>query len=200
MYSLCPIPVIKLNKGLRCLNALNYPVLLSGESNMKNPSATGSSKVSSRDVRVRRAIVSFRRVVTSVKRHLMAKDGQGEGSPSGAQLWALWHVQANPGLTVMELTAKLSLHQSTTSNLVEKLEKSDLLHRQRDVHDRRVVRLYVSRTGAKVLKQAPDPTSGKLPEVINRLSPQEMAALELALQSFSRELGVAKDSKTRPTT
>ena len=153
-----------------------------------------------RDQRVNRAVVDFRRLMVSVKRHLMAKAGPGEGGPSGAQLWALWHVQTNPGLTVLELTAKLSLHQSTTSNLVEKLESSGCLRRQRDVHDKRVVRLFVTRAGTKVLKQAPNPASGKLPDALNRLSPQELTALKLALQSLSRELGVApKDSKTNPS-
>lgn len=164
---------------------------------MKNQPSSPSGKTAGRDLRVRRAIVNFRKVVTSVKRHLMAKDGRGEGSPSGAQLWALWHVQSNPGLTVLELTKKLSLHQSTTSNLVEKLETTGYLRRQRDTADRRVVRLFVSKMGAKVMKQAPDPASGKLPEVLNRLSPQELAALELALQSLSRELGVTPDASGR---
>jgi len=144
-------------------------------------------------------MVSFRRVLTTVKRHLMAKDGHGEGSPSGAQLWALWHVQSSAGLTVLELTDKLSLHQSTTSNLVEKLETSGLLRRQRDVHDKRVVRLFVTKAGTRVLKQAPDPASGKLPEALSRLSAQELSALELALQSLSRELGVTnKGSRSNP--
>ena len=164
---------------------------------VKRSPAGSAGESPSRDLRVRRAIVNFRRVVTSVKRHLTAKDGHyGEGSPSGAQLWALWHVQSNSGLTVLELTDKLSLHQSTTSNLVEKLESSGLLRRQRDVHDKRVVRLFVTRLGGKILKQAPDPSSGKLPEVLNPLSRQELTAPEIALQSPSRELGVGpKDSK-----
>jgi DNA-binding MarR family transcriptional regulator len=166
---------------------------------MKNPLAVPAGKVTGRDLRVRRAVLNFRKVVTSVKRHLMAKDSHGEGTPSGAQLWALWHVQSHPGLTVLELTDMLSLHQSTTSNLVEKLESAGYLRRQRDTADKRVVRLFVSKTGAKVMKQAPDPASGKLPEVLNRLSPQELAALELALHSLSRELGVTPDVPRRPS-
>ena len=116
---------------------------------------------------------------------------------SGAQMWALWHVQSSPGCTVLELTDKLSLHQSTTSNLVEKLESSGCLTRTRDEADRRVVRLFVTKLGAKVLKQAPDPSSGTLPEAIARLSPNELAALETALKSLSRELGVPSDTSRR---
>jgi DNA-binding MarR family transcriptional regulator len=164
---------------------------------MKTQSSSTPLKGDGRDQRVRRAIVNFRKVVTSVKRHLMSRDGHGEGSPSGAQLWALFHIQANSGLTVLELTEKLSLHQSTTSNLVEKLESAGYIRRERDSSDRRVVRLFVSRTGTRVLKQAPDPAGGKLPEVLNRLSPQELAALELALQSLSRELGVTPEARKR---
>lgn len=152
---------------------------------------------SGQEQRIRKTIVTFRRVVTAVKRHLAGKDGQAEGMPSGAQLWALWHVQSSPGCTVQELTDKLSLHQSTTSNLVEKLESSGCLRRTRDEADRRVVRLFVTKVGAKVLKQAPDPASGRLPEAIARLSPNELAALETALQSLSRELGVSTDTSRR---
>lgn len=162
------------------------------KANEKESGARGAD-----DQRIRRTIVTFRRVVTAVKRHLAGRDGQGEGMPSGAQLWALWHVQSQPGCTVLELTEKLSLHQSTTSNLVEKLESIGCLRRRRDEADRRVVRLFVTKTGAKVLKQAPDPASGRLPEVIGRLSAQELAALELALQSLSRELGVTAEPGRR---
>ena len=151
--------------------------------------------------RVREALLSFRRVVTSVKRHLAAKDGDTENALSGAQMWALWHVQADPGLTVQGLADRLSVHQSTTSNLVEKLKSAGCLRAVRNAPDKRVVRLFVTKAGAKVLKQAPDPASGTLPEAFNRLSGQELAALELALQSLTRELAVApKGSRRMPST
>lgn len=163
----------------------------------KKRSAESSAENAGHNLRVRRAIVNFRKVVTSAKRHLMVKDGQGAGSPSAAHLLALWHVQSSPGLTVLQLTEKLSMHQSTTSNLVEKLETAGYLRRQRDAADKRVVRLFVSPMGAKIMKQAPDSMSGKLPEVFRRLSRQELAALELALQSLSRELGITPDAPKR---
>ncbi len=151
--------------------------------------------------RVREALLSFRRVVTSVKRHLAVKDGDTESALSGAQMWALWHIQGEPGLTVQGLADKLSVHQSTTSNLVEKLKSAGCLRAVRNAPDKRVVRLFVTRAGAKVLKQAPDPASGTLPEAFNRLSGQELAALELALQSLTRELSVTpKSSRRVPST
>jgi DNA-binding MarR family transcriptional regulator len=76
-------------------------------------------------------------------------------------------------------------------------ESSGCLTRTRDEADRRVVRLFVTKVGAKILKQAPDPASGRLPEAIARLSPTELAALETALQSLSRELGVSPDISRR---
>jgi DNA-binding MarR family transcriptional regulator len=164
---------------------------------VKKTPAKATGARSSQEQRIRKTIVTFRRVVTAVKRHLAGQDGHAEGMPSGAQLWALWHVQSSPGCTVLELTDKLSLHQSTTSNLVEKLESSGCLTRTRDEADRRVVRLFVTKVGAKILKQAPDPASGRLPEAIARLSPTELAALETALQSLSRELGVTPDVSRR---
>ena len=145
------------------------------------------------DKRVHKALMSFRRIMTSAKRHLSARVEEAKGSTlSGAQLWALWHVKDSPGLTVLELTHKLSVHQTTTSNLIEKLESAGCLRRERDPNDKRVVRLFATSAGAKILKSAPDVSGGSLSAAFNRLSGKELAALELALDSLSRELGTVK--------
>jgi DNA-binding MarR family transcriptional regulator len=151
--------------------------------------------------RAHRAMVSLRRIMTSAKRHLAAQVEEAEGSTiSGAQLWALWHVKANPGLTVLDLAGHLSVHQSTTSNLVEKLESAGCLRRERSAHDKRVVQLFVTPAGAQLLKSAPNPTGGALSDALNRLSGKDLAALETALDSLSRELGIAQKNGKRSIT
>jgi DNA-binding MarR family transcriptional regulator len=148
--------------------------------------------------RAQRALVSLRRIMTSAKRHLAAQVEETEGSSvSGAQLWALWHVKENPGLTVLDLASRLSVHQSTTSNLVEKLESSGCLRRERNLQDKRVVQLFVTPAGARLLKSAPNPTGGALSDALNRLSGKDLAALETALDSLSRELGIAQKNGKR---
>ncbi len=139
-----------------------------------------------------RALMSFRSIVGSAKRHFMSVRQRVD--ISGAQLWALWQTHNAPGLTVMELAGKMSIHQSTTSNLIEKLEVAGYLRRTRDTRDRRVVRLFCTPAGARILKKAPAPLNGILPEAISRLSDEELILLEKALALLSREVG---DSESR---
>jgi DNA-binding MarR family transcriptional regulator len=72
----------------------------------------------------------FREVFRAAKLHFAAV--QRIAGVSGAQLWALWEINAQPGLRVSELTQKMSLHQSTVSNLVERLNSTGLLRRMRE--------------------------------------------------------------------
>ena len=155
---------------------------------MKEP--TGSISINSRKRRVNRAASELRRVFASARRQMIAKvNAKGEVKLSGAQRWALSQVQAQPGLTVFELAERLSLYQSTTSNLVEKLDSAGCLRRRRDPENGRIVRLFVTSRGAKILSSGPDLAGGRLPEALRRLSSRELAALELALQSLLREFG-----------
>jgi len=88
---------------------------------------------------------------------------------SGAQLWALCEIQERPGLTVSELAHAMSIHLSTASNLLDKLETRKLVRRERASTDQRVVRVYVTREGEKVLKRAPGPAEGIIPDALQKL-------------------------------
>src|SRR6476469_2173640 len=67
----------------------------------------------------------------------------------GAQLWALCEIQAHPGIKVSDLATTMALHQSTVSNLLDKLLSKRLVRRQRDTVDARVVHLSVTAAGAR---------------------------------------------------
>src|SRR5947209_11979272 len=49
---------------------------------------------------------------------------------SGAQLWALCEIEQAPGMTVSDIARKLSIHLSTASNLLDKLQARNLVHRE----------------------------------------------------------------------
>lgn len=88
---------------------------------------------------------------------------------SGSQLWALWQISAQPGQRVSELAAALHIHPSTASNLLDKLETGGLLRRERRDIDNRVVRLYLSAAGLKLVKEIPGPMKGKLRQALQQL-------------------------------
>lgn len=66
---------------------------------------------------------------------------------SGAQLWALSEVDKRPGSTISELARVLSIHLSTSSNLLDKLERQALIRRERRSEDQRIVRVNVTAAG-----------------------------------------------------
>ena len=88
---------------------------------------------------------------------------------SGAQLWALCEIDERPGLTVSELARAMSIHLSTASNLLDKLEGRRLVRRERASADQRVVHVYVTRDGDKVLKRAPGPAEGVIPDALQKM-------------------------------
>ena len=87
---------------------------------------------------------------------------------SGAQLWALSELKAAPGLTVSGLARALSIHLSTSSNLLDKLEAQELIRRERKGADQRVVQVYLTKAGQQLLRKAPKPVEGVIPDALGQ--------------------------------
>lgn len=115
----------------------------------------------------------FRVIFKSANRHfheIEKKTGVG-----GASLWALAEILEGDNLTVSALAKAMSIHQSTASNLIEKLEVGGYVARIRSLEDRRVVHLALTDQGREVLAKAPPPYRGILPDALMRM---DSAALE----------------------
>lgn len=100
---------------------------------------------------------------------------------SGAQLWALSEVAGASELTVNQLAKAMAVHQSTTSNLVEKLEAKGLVVRVRGDHDRRVVKVQATQAGKEALARAPGPFRGILADALMRMDDDELSSLKSSL-------------------
>ncbi len=101
---------------------------------------------------------------------------------SGAQLWALSELASAPGLTVSQLARKMSIHLSTSSNLLDKLEIQAFVRRERGSVDQRIVRVFLTAAGQRVLRKAPRPAEGVIPDALAKMPVQ-------TLQSLQRDLG-----------
>lgn len=124
----------------------------------------------------------FRVVFKSVRKHFQAVED--ELGISGAQLWALSEIAAQPGLTLSILAKAMSLHQSTTSNLVERLCGLGLVERKKSLEDGRSVRLFPTLHGSNKLKQAPQPVKGLLPDALERLPHAALSELHNSLATL----------------
>lgn len=137
----------------------------------------------------------FRLIFKSVKRHFQWVEKQT--GISGAQLWAMAAVVEQPGIRVTELGKTMAIHQSTTSNLVERLVQADLVRRERAAADQRVVQLYPTAKGSRLVKKAPVSVRGVLMDALDKLNPKELAQLNTSLKSLIEKMDV-KDAKGQP--
>lgn len=110
---------------------------------------------------------------------------------SGPQLWAMWELHARPGLRVSELSAALSIHQSTASNMLDKLEQKGFIRRERGGPDQRVVRVYLTPAGAGVLTLAPRPAQGAITHALHELPDDALKALHASLDSLVGSMSLA---------
>ena len=127
-------------------------------------------------------LAKFRVLIRAAQRHSAAI--QKQCGVSGAQLWILQELRDAPGLRVGELATRMAIHQTTTSNLLDALEKSGYVSKSRDESDQRVVNLSLTPSGARILRKAPQPARGLLPEALAKVSAADRAKLGTGLQAL----------------
>ena len=151
------------------------------------PIAVVSSRVPAEiDDSAARVLRQFRLIFNAVKTHFQQVESRtGLG---GAQIWALSIVAARPGIGVKDLSLAMDVHQSTTSNLVRTLVERGLVEALREGSDRRTVQLKVLPVGRRLLKRAPAPFTGVLPEALAALDTRTLARLERDLAQLVPKL------------
>src|SRR5438034_4428001 len=136
----------------------------------------------------------FRILFKSIRRHYHHVERQA--GISGAQLWALAEVAANPGVEVGRLAETLAIHQSTASNLLRRLQTQKLVSRKREAKDQRAVQLFATGKGLRVLKGAPRPLIGVLQQALSDLPSGSLGVLRLQLSKLIAVMK-AKDLEAR---
>ena len=103
---------------------------------------------------------------------------------SATQLWMLSEIAHSPGIKVKDLARILSIHQSTCSNILDKLQKKDLVKRDRTGQDQRVVSLYPTEKGTRLLVVAPRPIQGIIAEALLHLPDEVLTSIEDSLEKL----------------
>ncbi|MBL8349762.1 MAG: winged helix-turn-helix transcriptional regulator [Burkholderiaceae bacterium] len=123
-----------------------------------------------------RVLRRFRVVFNAVKTHFQQVERRS--GVGGAQLWALSIIGAHPAIGVGGLGRSMDVHQTTASNLVKALVQRELVVAQRSGPDRRAVQLRLTPTGARILRKAPGPFAGVLPDALARLDAATLARMD----------------------
>lgn len=138
---------------------------------------------------MRSVVQGFRIVFRSIQEH--SRWVEKQCGVSAAQLWTLWELHAHPGLRVSELSRAMSIHQSTASNLLDKLERKELIQRERRGPDHRVVRLYLTDKGRDLVEHAPRPAQGALSNGLMSLPDSSLAELDRNLAALVKAMDMA---------
>jgi len=139
------------------------------------------------DENAARVLRRFRIVFNSVRSHF--RQVERKAGIAGAQLWALSVIQQHPGIGVTQLAHAMDVHQSTASNLLRPLVQDGLVAADRAETDRRALRLHVTPAGTRVLRKAPGPFAGVLPQALLQLDRRTLRRLEADLGTLIEVLG-----------
>jgi len=103
---------------------------------------------------------------------------------AGAPLWALHEIGQTEGLTVGALARRLRVHQTTASNLLNRLEMQGLVRKLRAAADQRVIELHLTPAGRRALARAAGSARGLLPQALESLGPARLRTLRSGLATL----------------
>lgn len=161
---------------------------MSSRKTVPKPTRTAPPAPADRSAAAASVLRRFRLVFNAVKTHF--QQVEKKAGVGGAQVWALSVVRASPGIGVNALAKAMDIHQTTASNLVKALVQAELLAAEKNGADRRTVQLRVLPAGTRVLRKAPGPFAGVLPEALARLDARMLVRLDADLSALISELGV----------
>lgn len=128
----------------------------------------------------------LRAVSSSVRKHGRAILTDFDMTPP--QFDALVSVYDGDLLTMGDLSARLGLAYSTTTDLVNRLERRAFVERMRDVEDRRVVRVRLMQAGEEFIGRVMAARRAYLTRVLQHVSKVEQQSLLRTLNSLVTHL------------
>ncbi|RSL32231.1 MarR family transcriptional regulator [Salibacterium salarium] len=97
------------------------------------------------------------------------------------QFVALQWLQEEGEMTIGGLSQKISLACSTTTDLVDRMEKNDLVERVKDKKDRRVVYIHLLEKGENIIKEVVKERQLYLHNILSHFSAEEVRNVEQSI-------------------
>lgn len=104
------------------------------------------------------------------------------------QFVALQWLFEDGDMTIGELSAKMFLACSTTTDLIDRMEKNNLVVRIKDTNDRRVVRIHLLDEGKRLIGEVIKKRQKYLEEVLKNFSVEEIHLLQGSLMKLHQEM------------
>ena len=104
---------------------------------------------------------------------------------TGPQVTALKLLHAMGGMSLSDLSARMSARNSTVTGIADRMERDGLVERQRDENDRRVVRIRLTPRGRALSRQIPVESMEVFGAALRALDPQDRRDLRRILRRLS---------------
>ena len=104
------------------------------------------------------------------------------------QFVALQWLFEDGDMTIGELSNKMYLACSTTTDLVDRMEKNLLVERVKNPNDRRVVRIHLLEEGKRIIDEVIKKRQVYLKEVLVDFSTDEIQLLQKSLKKLHHEM------------
>jgi len=109
---------------------------------------------------------------------------------TGPQIWALRTIDDGDVVSMGDLAQRMHLHMSTVSGIIDRLESSRLVTRERSAADARVMDVRLTPRGRTLLAKATEPPRSKAARGLQRLSPKDLDRVHSALLLIARAMDV----------
>ncbi|AST92778.1 MarR family winged helix-turn-helix transcriptional regulator [Sutcliffiella cohnii] len=104
------------------------------------------------------------------------------------QFVALQWLLEEGDMTIGELSNKMYLACSTTTDLVDRMEKNELVQRVKDPNDRRVVRIHLLEEGERIINDVVKKRQDYLQGILENYSYDEIVVLDKVLGRLHQEM------------
>ena len=103
-----------------------------------------------------------------------------------AQLRVLFLVRQHPGVTAGELAAKVGVTPPTISGIIDRLVRLQLVRREDDACDRRLVRNFLTEAGERCCSRMARGGDAFTRRILVEMSEEDLEALNRGLRAFIR--------------
>jgi DNA-binding MarR family transcriptional regulator len=123
--------------------------------------------------------------VSQVRQHIFSPEGKGGFPFSFPQMKIMNFVRIKKNPTMKEIADYLFITPPSATFFVESLVKTGQLDRILDDHDRRIVRLAITKTGQKTLEKGAKIMSGRVDKLLSVLTEKQIENFIDILETIS---------------
>jgi DNA-binding MarR family transcriptional regulator len=140
-------------------------------------------------------LIALRRVIRATDLH--SRQLIKTASVTAPQLLLMQAIHRQKNAIISKLAQEVSLSQATVTTILDRLEKRELVYRQRSEQDKRKVHVYLTEAGRTLLHSAPTALQQEFVNRFNALPDWEQSMILASLQRIAHMMN-AQDIDASP--